>query len=69
MPPDPRQADAEIEVTEEMVKAGVRAYWDADLRFCEIEDRVEAVYRAMAEIRKEGRPPCRPQALTSNEGA
>ena len=41
-----RPAD-EIEVTPEMVNAGVIAYLDYNLDYCEIEDRIEAIFLAM----------------------
>lgn len=37
----------EVEITPEMIDAGVSAYLDFDLRFGDIEDRVSAVYCAM----------------------
>ena len=37
----------DIEVTPEMVKAGVDAYYGCSLLVAEVEDRVIAVYEAM----------------------
>lgn len=46
---------AELEVTPEMVTAGVRSYLKNDLAYCSDEEMVAAVYRAMkfAELLKE----------------
>lgn len=41
-----------IEITPEMIRAGTDAYLDFDLRFGDVEDRVEAVLRAALSIRR-----------------
>lgn len=42
----------EAEITPEMRKAGFNAYFDADLRFCDVEDRILLVYLAMETVRR-----------------
>lgn len=44
--------DVEAEITPEMRKAGFNAYFDADLRFCDVEDRILLVYLAMETVRR-----------------
>lgn len=48
---DERQADADIEVTEEMLRAGVAALLDCDSRVDSYETIVTEVYEAMEKIR------------------
>ena len=48
---EPRQAGAEIEVTEEMIEAGVAAICQLDLLSDPFADMAEAIFRAMAAVR------------------
>ncbi len=51
-------AEAEIEVTAEMIEAGVRAYFDNPLDVTREEEMVAEVYRAMLSIREGLAFPC-----------
>ena len=59
-------AQAEIEVTTEMIEAGISAYWSKSVKYFEIEEVVETVFRAMlaAQSLTAGKP-----SLTQSEKA
>jgi hypothetical protein len=47
MAPDELEDDDEVEITDEMIEAGVAAYLAADSRVGDSESVVMAIYRAM----------------------